>query len=64
MILGQLKISDEDEQQNSTIMDLLLGRERLKDRRNGLWDKGGMADFKAGFVFPFFDAAGRITGPR
>lgn len=44
--LVQLVISDEDEQQTTAIMDMLLAKKRSEDRRNWLQEKGDMADWK------------------
>ncbi len=38
--LVQLVISDEDEQQTTAIMDMLLAKKRSEDRRNWLQEKG------------------------
>ena len=42
--LVQLVISDEDEQQTTAMMDMLLAKKRSEDRRNWLQEKGDMAD--------------------
>ena len=44
--LVQLVISDEDEQQTTAIMDMLLAKKRSEDRRNWLQEKGDMADLE------------------
>ncbi|MCL7649358.1 DNA topoisomerase IV subunit B [Klebsiella pneumoniae] len=44
--LVQLVISDEDEQQTTAIMDMLLAKKRSEDRRNRLQEKGDMADLE------------------
>ena len=45
--LVQLVISDEDEQQTTAMMDMLLAKKRSEDRRNWLQEKGDMADLEA-----------------
>ena len=44
--LVQLVISDEDEQQTTAMMDMLLAKKRSEDRRNWLQEKGDMADLE------------------
>nr|5EIX_A Chain A, DNA topoisomerase 4 subunit B,DNA topoisomerase 4 subunit A [Klebsiella pneumoniae]5EIX_B Chain B, DNA topoisomerase 4 subunit B,DNA topoisomerase 4 subunit A [Klebsiella pneumoniae]5EIX_G Chain G, DNA topoisomerase 4 subunit B,DNA topoisomerase 4 subunit A [Klebsiella pneumoniae]5EIX_J Chain J, DNA topoisomerase 4 subunit B,DNA topoisomerase 4 subunit A [Klebsiella pneumoniae] len=48
--LVQLVISDEDEQQTTAIMDMLLAKKRSEDRRNWLQEKGDMADLEVEFM--------------
>ena len=45
--LVQLIITDEDEQQTTAVMDMLLAKKRSEDRRNWLQEKGDMADLEA-----------------
>lgn len=45
--LVQLVIDEQDEQQTTAIMDMLLARKRSEDRRNWLQEKGDLADLEA-----------------